>query len=224
MSLPVTFGPLAAATMSQLDQNFAAVGALGILPGTVGGTNALTFTPLTNVPTIAAYYDFMRIGGVIATNNSGAVTARWSGLAFKNVYIDTASGPVALTAANSLVDNNYVTLAYDSALDSGTGGWHLVSQLPVTQFLDMISQTTGAMIYRTSVSWTGLIPGSSVQVIHGGTTPSYISVSGLLDAAIGSSVGMIATRTSVGWVGLTAGASGTRLTSQGPNSVLIWSV
>ncbi len=222
MALPVTFGPLSAAQMSQLDQNFAAVGALGIVPCTVTGTDALTFTPNANTPTISAYADYQRVAGIVAVNNTGAVTARIGGLAFKNVYVDSVSGPVALTAANSLVDNNYVTLAYDSALNSGTGGFHLVSQLPVNSFLDLISSSTGAMLYRTSVSWTGLAVGSSVQVINGGILPTYASLTTVLDAAVGSSVGMIATRTSVGWIGLQAGASGTRLTSSGPGSVLVW--
>lgn len=223
MSLPVTFGPLSAATMSQLDQNFAAVGALGVLPGTVGGTNALTFTPLTNVPTISAYYNYMRITGVLAANNSGAVTARWSGLAFKNVYVDTLTGPVALTAANSLVDNNAVVLSYDEDLDSGTGGWHLVSQLPLSILLDTITSGTGSMLYRTSVSWTGLAIGAANQVLNStGTIPQWVSMTTLIDNNFTSVAGALLMRGTVSWAGLTAGASGTKLTSQGPGTVLIW--
>lgn len=223
MSLPVTFGPLSAATMAQLDQNFAAVGALGVIPCTVSGTNTLTFTPAANTPTISAYADFLRITGVITVSNSGAVTARVGALASLNVYVDTLTGPVALSAASTLIANNAVTLSYDSALNGGAGGWHLVSMMPVSAFLDLITSSTGAMLYRTSVSWTGLSIGSQGQVLRTDTSiPQWASVTTILDAALGSSVGMIAHRTSVGWSGLQPGASGTQLTSQGPGSVLVW--
>lgn len=186
MALPVTFGPLSTATMAQLDQNFAALGKLTVVPCTVVGTNALTLTPLANTPTVAAYANYMLFSGVVAMTNTTAVTARVGSLAILPVYKDGGTGPIALTGAE-LVAANSLLLLYDGALASGAGGFHLVGSgsggslgaigngdlvgnisggaaapvgLTLTQYLDAAlgSSVQGDMIFRGPSSWIPLVP------------------------------------------------------------------
>lgn len=151
MALPVTFAGLTAATGSQLDQNFAALGALTPVPCTVAGTNALVLTPNANTPSVAAYANYMQFSGVVATTNSGATTARVGALAILNVYKDSASGPIAL-AGGELIGGNAFTLIYDSTLNAGSGGFHLVSS---TAGVGVYLPTTGGTV-------TGALVGSSL--------------------------------------------------------------
>jgi hypothetical protein len=55
MALPTAFSNNTAPTGPELDGNFAAVGALTVIPCTVAGTNTLVLTPNANTPTINAY-------------------------------------------------------------------------------------------------------------------------------------------------------------------------
>lgn len=125
MPLPYIFAGLTTPLMSDLDSNFAALGALTPIPCLVSGTNALTFTPNGNTPTIPAYVNFQAFLGSSVATNTGAVTATITGLAALNVYKDTSSGPTALASGDIHV-NNIVLLIYDSSLNSGAGGFHLM--------------------------------------------------------------------------------------------------
>lgn len=124
MALPVTFGNETVATGGQLDTNFQAVGILGILPCLIAGTNALVLTQQANTPTITAYANYMKFSGIISATNTGPMTAVVGSLPVLPVYKDTVSGPVVLSGGE-LVIHNAVTLTYDSALDAGSGGFHV---------------------------------------------------------------------------------------------------
>lgn len=127
MTLPTSFSNNTSPTGPQLDGNFSAVGALTVIPCTAAGTNTIVMTPNTNTPTVTAYANYGRYSGVAAATNTGATQARVGSLSLLNVYRDTPSGPVAL-AGGEIVINCAFTLVYDSALNSGAGGFHLVSQ------------------------------------------------------------------------------------------------
>ena len=90
----------------------------------MSGTNVITLTQKSNVYTVTAYTNNMQLSGVAAGSNTGPATARLGALAALNVYKDTGSGPVAL-AGGEIVAGNAFTLLYDSALNTGAGGWHL---------------------------------------------------------------------------------------------------
>lgn len=124
MPLPVIFGGLSAALMSDLDQDFAAVGALTIVPCTVTGTNTLALSPSPNSPAITVYTDYLQFSAVAAATNTGATTAAIGALPALPVYKDSGGGPVALVGGE-IVANNLFELVYDSALASGSGGFHL---------------------------------------------------------------------------------------------------
>lgn len=127
MALPVTFGGLPGPVpLSDLDQNFAALGALTTIPCTISGTNTLTLTPAANTPTLAGYANYQPFSGVVATTNTGPTTAQVGSLAALNVYKDTTSGPVALSGGELHIGNTFI-LVYDGTLDSNTGGFHLIN-------------------------------------------------------------------------------------------------
>lgn len=116
--------------LPDLDQNFNAFGVLAPIPCSVAGTNALTFTQ--NVAgqaasiSLAAYENQVQICGVAAATNTSSVTAALGSLASLPVYKSTISGPAALTGGE-IVSGNSFTLRYDSTLNSGGGGWHLIA-------------------------------------------------------------------------------------------------
>ena len=63
MSLPVIFATLAAGdqNLSLFDTQFAALGALVVIPCAASGQNAVVLTPNANTPTVAAYSDLSPI-------------------------------------------------------------------------------------------------------------------------------------------------------------------
>lgn len=126
MPLPVIFANLTNPTLPELDQNFAALGALTPIPCAVSGTNALTLAPLSTAPTVNAYSGNQSFLGVISATNTNAVSAQVGALAALQVYKDTALGPQALSGGE-LVPNNLLTLTYDGALNGGAGGFHLAT-------------------------------------------------------------------------------------------------
>lgn len=116
--------------LGALDNNFTTTQAALPIPCLVAGTNALTFTqsPAGQVPTtpITAYSTNMQFSGIAAATNTGAVTATVGAIGALNVYKDGPSGPVALTGGE-IVALCAFTLRYDAALNSGAGGFHLIS-------------------------------------------------------------------------------------------------
>lgn len=147
MALPNSFSNNTAPTGPQLDANFAAVGALTTIPCTIAGTNTLTFTPAANTPTINAYSNGLRISGVATATNTGATVAQLGTLASLPVYRDTLGGPVAL-AGNEIIISCAISLVYDSALNSGNGGFHLIST-------------------ANSLPYTGTVTNSSLSFVNG---------------------------------------------------------
>lgn len=147
MAFPNTFAAVTTATGAQLDANFNAAGNLGVIPSAVSGGNTITLTPTAGItPTIAAYANYMRFSGVVATTNTAATSLRINALASLVCYKDSLAGPVALSGGE-LIAGNAFTAIYDSALNSGAGGWH---------------------IYTTTAFAGGTISGSLANVVLSG--------------------------------------------------------
>lgn len=126
MALPYLFFNVTQATGAQLDANFAALGVLTPIPGTAAGTNTIVITPAANTPTIAAYSTGMQFTAIAAATNTGAATGKIGSLATLSIYKTSVAGPVALTGGE-IISGTSFTLLYDAALNSGTGGFHLLS-------------------------------------------------------------------------------------------------
>jgi hypothetical protein len=120
-------GPLA---LASIDGNTAALSAAAPVSCTIAGTNTLALTPNSTglVPSVAlsGYTQNMVFSGIAQSGNTGAATAAVGALPALDVYKDTPSGPVALTGGE-IIALCAISFRYDSALNSGAGGFHLVS-------------------------------------------------------------------------------------------------
>ena len=156
MSLPTTFAGLTAATGAELDNNFAALGNLTTLQCTAAGTNTVVLTQVANSPTVAAYTSLLLFSAVISSTNTGAATLAVGTLSALPVYKDTPAGPVLLTGGE-MVAGNVGYWTYDLSLGSGTGGFHLTTQLPggataVVATAQRLSGSSAGAV--TTAAWT----------------------------------------------------------------------
>ncbi len=156
MTLPTTFGPLTGPIpLTDLDLNFAAVGALTIIGCGVTGTNAISMAPHTNAPVVSAYANYMVFSGIAAADNTGAVTAGIGSLSSLPVYKDSPTGPVLLTGGE-IQQGNLFTLTYDSALTAG-GGWHVQTGINSSAgtFLSLGGGTLTGPLIGTALTLSG---------------------------------------------------------------------
>lgn len=192
MTIPTTFAAATSATGAQLDANFQFVGAYSVQPCTLTGTNAQTITLGANAVAISSYAQGLVFAGVATGTNTTVTTAQLGSLAALNVYRDSPSGPVALTGGE-IATGNYILFIYDAALNSGAGGFHLVSTPPtVAQILNQVSTTQGAIVYRGASTWTALAPGSVGQILETGgaaASPAWVNFS------VGGTAGVTSTIT-----------------------------
>ena len=123
-------GPLA---LSALDTNVATVSAAAPVSCSIAGTNTLTLTQnaanLIPSTTLTAYTQNQIFTGIAASSNTAAVQAQVGTLGLLNVYKDGPAGPVSLVGGSNpeIVALTAISLRYDSALNSGAGGFHLTS-------------------------------------------------------------------------------------------------
>lgn len=166
--------------LADLDQNFSAFGVLAPIPCAITGTNDLVFTPNEATQpasvSLAAYENQVQICGIVAQTNSGAMTARYGSLGQLSVYKDTIAGPAALVGGECVAGNS-ITLRYDSTLNTGAGGWHLIagaqgvgntinpSLVRASVGVQVGSTTsptlTGLLSAVATLTYTSIVPGSS---------------------------------------------------------------
>jgi trimeric autotransporter adhesin len=207
MAFTNQFGSLTQWVSGWLDTNFNEAGSLGTIPCTVSGTNTLVLTPYTT-PTAGtppfALQPLIRVSGIAAASNTGAVTAAVGGTAALNVYNDTAAGPVALTGGEIHIGNAF-TLTYDAALNSGNGGYHLGSASSISAGT-VTSVATGAGLSGGPVTTTGTITLASIaqnrllgNITGGSAAPIALSLTSILDTIISSTQGAILNRGASTW-------------------------
>jgi hypothetical protein len=176
MALPFAFTGNVTPTGEQLDADLAALGALTPIPCVVAGSNNITLTPEPNTP-VPAYAPFSQYSGIAAATNTTAVNAQVGTLASLAVYKDTFAGPVALTGGE-IVLNTKVLLMYDPALNSGAGGFHLIS--PAVPYARTHNTTASialaALLPQTGTLTTVLLGGTSVGDIVDIGFPASVSV------------------------------------------------
>lgn len=174
MGLPFSFSNNTTPKGAQLDAVLAALGALTPIPCAVSGTNTITLTPEADTPTVAAYANYGQFSGVAAATNTGAVTVSVGSLAALAVYKDTIGGPKPLTGGEIII-NCPLLLMYDSMLNTGSGGFHLISapSRSVHSLTTLATLTFGALNPNTSSLATVTIAGCSVNdVVTLGFPPS----------------------------------------------------
>jgi hypothetical protein len=156
-----------------LDNNILTLSAAAPISCNVAGTNTLTLTQngVGEVPSspITAYTTNMSFSGIASGTNTGPVTAQVGSVGIVSVYKDGAGGPVALTGSEIVLGNAF-TLRFDAALNSGAGGFHLISN----------TASSGTAIAPTSVqvngnsTLTNLLSGNSPTLTFT-ATPGWLS-------------------------------------------------
>lgn len=204
MPLPFIFASLTGAEVSDLDANFSAAALLGVIPCSIVGTTVLQLTPLPQAPAIPAYQNYMVFGGIAPGTNAGATSARVDSIGFIPIYKDTGAGPTLLTGGE-IIGNNLIALFYDSALQAGAGGFHLLTA-PSAAAGTITAVTPGAGIAGGGSSGSvavGLATIANLRLmanISGGVAaPTPQSLSAILDAIIGSTPYAVAQRGASAW-------------------------
>ncbi len=172
MALPFVFANVSTLSTPQLDANYNALGALTPIPCAVSGTNALTLTPAASTPTVAAFSNYQQFTGVASATNTSTVSAVVGALAALPVYKNTTGGPSALIGGE-ITASCGINLMYDSALNAGNGGFHLLN--PAEPLIITTSASIGwANIPATSASVSTIFAtGASVgDVVTVGTPAS----------------------------------------------------
>ena len=171
MPLPNTFAASNSPDLLWLDENFTTVGYMLVIPCVLAGTNTITLTPVSYAPAVLSYAEYQIFAGVyIAAANTGAATAQLPGLAALPVYKQNQTGPVAL-AGGELIFGNMALLQYDSNLNSGTGGFHLINPaLPPLAAGGTSSITSATGVTMTASEMTGA--GSGQGLISRAGAPS----------------------------------------------------
>lgn len=176
--------------LADLDQNFNAFGALAPIPCSIAGTDVLTFTQngAGQAASIAltAYQNQVQICGIAAATNTTTVTAGAGALAQLPVYKATLAGPAALVGGEIVLGNS-ITLRYDSSLNSGNGGWHLISGaqgVGNTINPSLVRASTGLQVgATTSPTLTGILSAVSTltytSIVPGSSQDQSFTVSGL---------------------------------------------
>lgn len=195
MALPFAFSNNTSPTGPQLDADLQQLGEQSVRPCTAAGTNSITLALNANVSAITAYANYQRFSAVAAATNTGAVQARVGSLPLLNVYRDTPAGPVAL-AGGEIVINCAFVLTYDNTLNTGTGGFHLLSQANAFPY-------TGGTISNGSIT----LIASTLSTVN--LTGASISGPLLIGSTLSGSIGTLS-KLSVG----ASAASITRVVSQ----------
>jgi hypothetical protein len=184
------FANLTQATGQELDGNFAALGASVVVPCTLTGTNIVTLTPPTSLPAIMAYANYTTFSAVATAYNTSAQTMQVGTLPGVNVYKDTAAGPALLTGYE-IAPNNLVVYTYDSALNSGAGGWHLtVSASNSVQPQTGVARTLSGVAPGSAKTATWVVPELTASATLGGLSVKGASQSLSFNGATTGAGGM----------------------------------
>lgn len=133
---------------SYLDANFNAVGAMAITQCTASGTNSITLTPITNQPAVPAYANYQLFSFVPANSPTGSVSIQVGSLSSLPLYLQngsTQAGSGAFSTTQLLI------IAYNSALNSGAGGFQIVSSINTGSGLVNVQEFISGGTYTPSV-------------------------------------------------------------------------
>lgn len=163
------------------DQSLGDMGLLGAIPCSATGTNAIVLTPLTAAytPNILAYSNYLLFSFVAPASSTGSVTVQLSiaGVTLAALPLYKNDG-ASQAGANDVLNKVLYVVGYNSALNSGVGGFQ---QLTTSQ------QTAGGggLVQVTTAS-AAIAAGTPAVAINRSapattalTLPSAASQSGL---------------------------------------------
>ena len=147
MSYPTVFANLTAGNQpaSLLDTMYAICGNQGNIPCTAVGTNAITLTPNTNFFLPASYQNYQMATFAAVANSTGSCTIKIAGLAFIKLF--NPDGTQA--GAGNIVSGNLYAIFYNSALDTGAGGFIIAAQTAVTNVVQRSATVSPITIQAT---------------------------------------------------------------------------
>lgn len=126
MALPASFSTNTSPTGGDLDDNFAAVAAMGRTRCTAVGTNSIALTPVSDQPAVPAYVDQAQFAFEGVADSTSSVQGQVGALALLPVY--TPDGTQA--GAGDILNGFYYVWTYLASLNSSNGGFMITSALP----------------------------------------------------------------------------------------------
>lgn len=153
--------------MSSLDTQSQNLAQWSLIDATASGTNAITLTPNLSGFTAPAYLNYITYRFTAANSASGTVTLRISALAFLNVY--GGDNTTQMTTGNIISGRAYY-VSYNSALNSGAGGWTLT---PLGTSTGGVSNPVLVAEGGTSQTTPATARGSSGLNTEGATSTSF---------------------------------------------------
>ncbi len=201
MSLPASFSNNTSPTGVQLDQNFAALGAMAVTHCTATGTNTITLSPLSSQPAVAAYTNQQLFDFQAAASSNGAVTLQVGSLSALPLYL---IGGAQADSGDITISTPYL-IQYLSTLNSGNGGFQLLSNVPSSA---AVAQSNGLVHGLLMFNNSGtpntkidITAGYSLLTTTGGTPKFLASVSVTIDLTTTGANGMdTGARPTSGWV------------------------
>jgi hypothetical protein len=153
--------------LSALDNNIVTLSAAAPISCSIAGTNTLTLTPnaagLVPSSTLSGYTQNQLFTGIAPSTNTSSVTATVGSIGPLNVYKDTLAGPALLTGTE-IVALTAISLRYDSALNSGAGGFHLTSSTALangpsspggnSSLTNLISGNSPTLTFTATPGWS----------------------------------------------------------------------
>lgn len=165
---------------SELDNNYNAVDFMGITQCTATGTNSIVLAQNANQTAVSSYSNYQQFSFAAAGTSTGSVTVNVNSIGALTLYL-----PDSVTAADSgsIVANRFYVIAYNSALNSGSGGFVIVSSGFSSSNGTVNGSTSGNVAYYAT----------STNAVSGQTLTSF------LDATFGNTQGSIICRGASVW-------------------------
>lgn len=172
MTFPTIFNNIAAGNepLSLFDTMFNVVASMGVVMCTATGTNTLVLTPVTNMPTVAAYTNYQLFGFVAPATSTGNVTINVSTVGAVNAY--NANGTTQITTGD-LISGAYYIFAYNSALNGAAGGFQSVGSSAAGIFSRLLVTAASGQNANLTLNSTSLQ--SSITLQDAGATKWFVS-------------------------------------------------
>jgi hypothetical protein len=141
-----------------------------IIQCTALGTNAIGLTPVNPPLNITSYKTLQQYGFFSVGTSTGNVTINYNGLGSKNAYQNDG---ITQISSGSIISGAFYTFIYQSSLNSGAGGFQLVSSAASTSSGTVASGTANQLAYYatngSTITGTNAIPNGTTATTQ---TPS----------------------------------------------------
>jgi hypothetical protein len=113
--------------LTLIDNQFGYVAAMGQEQCSASGSNTIVLTPMADQPTISAYNNYQLFGFVASATSTAAVTINVNGVGALPAYLSDGATQIG---SGGIVGGVYYIFVYNSALNSGGGGFQVVGESP----------------------------------------------------------------------------------------------